>query len=298
MMSGWINSKNTLRSSLDANTNILTTATLSSLLDSELKSVQRNLLFVSAFCKLDVLRFVDEKLDDKIIKKDLIVRFRLSDITAGATDFEIINYCKLNQWKLRILLDLHAKTYIFDNKKVIIGSANLTQNGIGISNSPNTEMSAAFELPESEVKRLSLEFEKAVEIDDNTFRLMKAKLLDLEQTVYGKNQEWGSEIAEIFNSDVDVLFVEDFDDLSSHNLVKSRPYNWLLHALNTSENGELYYGNLSQKLHSSLLNQPEPYRKEVKVLLSNLLELCAENEDSCITVTRPNYSQLVKLRCY
>ena len=50
----------------------------------------------------------------------------------------------------------------------------------------------------------------------------------------------------------------------------SRIYHWLVNQINEQENKELYFGNLSSIIHNSLLDDPKPYRKNVKELQANL----------------------------
>jgi hypothetical protein len=69
---------------------------------------------------------------------------------------------------------------------------------------------------------------------------------------------------------------------------------WLLNVL--KENGGcMFFGELSQKLHNALISDPKPYRREVKQMLANLLNLIEKLDMEEITVDRPNYSQRVRL---
>ncbi len=77
---------------------------------------------------------------------------------------------------------------------------------------------------------------------------------------------------------------------------RSSCYRWLKKVLLESNEQQLYFGALSAKLHNALINDPKPYRKEVKELLANLLNWIIELEMDDVFVERPNYSQLVKLR--
>ena len=74
----------------------------------------------------------------------------------------------------------------------------------------------------------------------------------------------------------------------------SNAYLWLLTVLKENE-GCLYYGVLSEKLHNAMVSDPKPYRRDVKKMLSNLLLLIQELNMEEITIDRPNYSQRVRL---
>jgi hypothetical protein len=77
---------------------------------------------------------------------------------------------------------------------------------------------------------------------------------------------------------------------------ETKIYDWLYDQLSGAPGRELYFGALTAALHSSLLDDPTPYRSEVKILLSNLLGWVELSGVSEIQIDRPNYSQRVSLR--
>ena len=56
----------------------------------------------------------------------------------------------------------------------------------------------------------------------------------------------------------------------------------------------MYFGAITVSLHNVLLNEPKPYRKDVKVLLGNLLSWVEDLDINMLKVDRPNYSQRVR----
>ena len=75
------------------------------------------------------------------------------------------------------------------------------------------------------------------------------------------------------NHDLELLGLnkDNFNsDLIKQNLLNSRVYNWLINQIKKQENEEIYFGNLSSIIHNSLLDDPTPYRKNVKELQANL----------------------------
>ena len=60
--------------------------------------------------------------------------------------------------------------------------------------------------------------------------------------------------------------------------------------------GCMYFGAISEKLHNSLVSDPKPYRKDVKQLLANLLSMIKILNMDEIVIDRPNYSQRVRLK--
>jgi PLD-like domain len=71
--------------------------------------------------------------------------------------------------------------------------------------------------------------------------------------------------------------------------IKSRFWLWLVEAVRTQHNGEVWYGTLSALLHNALLDDPRPYRKDVKMLVTNLFSY-AEKTADVLKADRPNWS--------
>lgn len=74
----------------------------------------------------------------------------------------------------------------------------------------------------------------------------------------------------------------------------SNAYLWLKETLKEND-GCLYFGGITEKLHDVLVSDPKPFRRDVKQMLSNLLRLIDELEMEEIVIDRPNYSQRVRL---
>ena len=132
----------------------------------ELSTSTESFLLISAYCKLPLVRYFDSCIANTGIEKKLVVRFRPDDIAFGASDLEIYPYCRDNGWKLYFRMDLHAKTYVFDRLRCIIGSANATGNGMNIGGCGNYEMATACELADKDVQALDLLLRGAVEMND------------------------------------------------------------------------------------------------------------------------------------
>ena len=75
----------------------------------------------------------------------------------------------------------------------------------------------------------------------------------------------------------------------------SNAYLWLLNTLKEN-NGCLYFGELSEKLHNAVVSDPKPYRRDIKQMLANLLSLIEQLNLEDIIIDRPNYSQRIMLK--
>lgn len=283
----------------------------------ELSTSTESFLLISAYCKLPLVRYFDSCIANTGIEKKLVVRFRPDDIAFGASDLEIYPYCRDNGWKLYFRMDLHAKTYVFDRLRCIIGSANATGNGMNIGGCGNYEMATACELADKDVQALDLLLRGAVEMNDKLYTIMKERVDDQNSAITSSTQ-WPKEITAMFLPDYSLLFAEDFpacthpasatnDDLLFLNLScgatkaeiaqamrSAKCYLWLLNLIKKQQSQEMYYGAITAALHNALLNDPKPYRKEVKQLLSNLLSWINELEIDELLIDRPNHSQRVR----
>ena len=246
-----------------------------------------------------------------------MVRFRPEDITSGASDLEIYPYCRDHGWKLYFRLDLHAKTYVFDHLRCIIGSANATSSGMNIGGTGNYEMAAVCELADKDLRSLDLLLRGSVEMNDDIYNAMETTI-----TAHSQQQKtvlsWPQNLLDMFVPDYSLLFAEDFptcshpadatdEDLIFINLssgmpteiikasfVESKCFQWLVSTIKKQEKQEMYFGAISANLHNILLNDPKPFRKDVKQLLSNLLNWIDDLDIDELRVDRPNHSQRVR----
>ncbi|ARK22057.1 hypothetical protein [Sporosarcina ureae] len=285
----------------------------------ELQSVETELLIVSAFVKLNALKRIDSDLQTTRINKKVLVRFRKEDILYGSTDIELVNYCKENNWELFIDVDLHSKIFIFDKHKFCIGSANVTLSGLGLKENSNIETIVYGNLDNADYSNIITFFDRATTINDVLYQKM---LFELEESKNRNSDEehftleWSNEIKKSLVRIPDKLWVSELlfsispYDMNSRDrallglsleessdiqlvrerLLKLKCYKWFINAFER----EIYFGNLSSKLHNAMIDNPEIYRSEVKVLLSNLLNWIKELQIEEVLVDRPNYSQRIR----
>lgn len=69
----------------------------------------------------------------------IVTTWKISDIAFGASDLSIYPYCKDNGIFLFLNQDLHLKTFVSDYRKLLTGSANLTNRALGLSAKANYE---------------------------------------------------------------------------------------------------------------------------------------------------------------
>lgn len=283
----------------------------------ELNSAVSSVQIITAYCKAPSFMRLDSYINDKVKDKRLLVRFRMDDILKGSTDFSIVERGIETGWKIYIRFDLHAKTYIVDNKRGLVGSANVTNSGLSIGKNGNMEMATLVDVEPKDIEKISKLFDDAILVDEVLLRKLKSQIDAEEMNEQKESHSWDTTITNMFSPKVDTLFSyelpEDFtlrrgqyflflDETYDGDIKKfkelfrwSNAYLWLLTTLKENE-GCLYFGALTEKLHNTLVSDPKPYRRDVKQMLANLLKLIDTLDMEEIVIDRPNYSQRVSLK--
>ena len=255
---------------------------------NEACNVKDHINFITAYCKVSTLKKIDECINEKVTKR-ILIRFLPSDISSGATDKELFEYCKNNNWKMYYDFSIHAKIFIFDKIKAIWGSANITNNGMGLSINPNKELSSYGEIDDEAYNKIITLYKDSNILDQETFDYITSNMDDSKVISYN--------IHKLKNQKIECLFPEDFPD--SHTdileLYSLRSYKWLIEYLFTKENKLAYFGELSSAIHNVFSSDPKPFRKEIKNYLSDLLGCITRLKVRGLTITRPNYSECVFL---
>lgn len=269
------------------NGNIILSNELEEILKVELPKCETEVNIVSAFCKVSTLELLDSYIE-KGVRKRLLVRFLPSDISTGATDKEIYNYCLQHGWDMFIDNTLHAKTYIFDHIKCIIGSANATNKGIGIANQANKEASAFFELCKEDYNKILSLYQDAILLDNELYEeIIKAK----DDTIVIHLSKF-----RLKDKKIECLMSEDFpNDLTDAiELYSLKSYKWLVSFLKTKVNSMSYFGEITTNIHNVFVKDPRPFRKDVKQHLVDLLNCIKKLEIPQIKITRPNFSECIQ----
>ena len=301
---------------------LLTTSEAKNKIAEQVSKATEQLHIVSAFCKIPAIEFIDNNVKPSIKEKSLMVRFLLSDVLSGVSDFSLFEYCKAHSWKMYIRFDLHAKTYIFDRKRCILSSANLTTRGMGLSFHGNYELSSFAEVDDVDLKKIDALFSNAILMTDELYEKMKIDYENSRQKNIASTDitQWNDYIEQQFNPAIDALFTYDFptvmtpnyNDISCFEFLElshipskkelleafrwSKAFLWLYNFISHSSNKTSYFGTITAALHNTLINDPRPYRKEVKDLLSNTLGWIQALEMKEISIDIPNHSQRVKIK--
>ena len=254
-------------------------------------STRENIIVFSAYIKVD--KFEEYNMLTRDVKnKVLLIRGRKSDFLSKSSDLEVIQYALSYGWSVYINNRIHAKLYLFDNSKALIGSANFTNSGINDGLKGNLELMAEVDLPEADLDKINAIIKNSTNVTQNELNLMITEMKDgetnLKQNVV--NDNWSFEK----NNDVVYLFPDEMlqeyslplselnrrvlnlsHTYTDYDLKKAfeetNIYNWLLGILESTELKTISFGELSARLHNTLISNDRIYRKDVKKYLANLM---------------------------
>lgn len=288
-------------------------------ISEELKKAGESVQIISAFCRSNTIKYLSKYISDEISQKRILVRFRLDDLLCGSTDFDVLDYCRSNGWSVFIRFDLHAKTYIVDNKRGINASSNATSSGLSIGRTGNVELGTLVDIELQDIDKINKLFDDAIEVDEYIIDSLRSQYDKAkgEGTKDSKSYKWSKEILDLFEPDIDTLFsyeLPDSDEVSDGDFLGfldmevrannreelketfrwSNSYLWLLRTLKNN-GGFMYFGALSAALYDAVVTDPKPYRKDIKLMLANLLSIIEQLQMDEVSIDRPNYSQRVML---
>ena len=262
----------------------------------------------------------------------VLARWNLMDLVGGASDIDAYRFAKDQGWDFYIDMNLHAKIYSFPSSGILLGSANATNSGLGLSSTSNNEGGTVVEPNQDNLNFIDNMFKQAVKLDDELF----SKIQHAYDACDKKKQiiEWPNElldditpnilseskllIDECLHSDGHEILThgQAMDDSSLHDLsllgiplnvfdrefiiskfLRSKIFLFTLSVLKEN-NGVLRYGALTQAVHNALVEDPMPYRSEIKEkIISSIyswIKLIGP-EVSKIKYERPNHSELLVL---
>jgi hypothetical protein len=285
-----------------------------------LSSAEQEVIVLSAFIKLDALKWLVETSKTSNLK--IVARWQLSDLVAGASDLECYQLCDEANIPFGISQNLHGKVYIVDSK-IFIGSANLTSKGMSLSHYENDEFGTGFEYGHTEKTKVRDYLGTVNWLDRNTVELMADFLASFESNTDAHASEWPQDIFEKLDPQpIGVWFHDlpmcspkqlleqtatataiehDLDCFRSPNgaeedeLLKGFMSSQICFWLETQlqEFGELSFGKVTSLFHDQILDDPMPYRQYIKEGIANLFEWACVCE-SKFEVARPKHSQIIR----
>lgn len=310
---------------------LLNTETFRNLLGNALEKSQKSVIILSAYVKSVGVNWLKDKIINKNVKCTIVTRWNNGDLVQGSSDLECYYLAKENGWVFKVLQDLHAKVMLVDDDILFIGSPNLTGKGMSLVPVSNEELGIKVKPLEQDLKIINQLVDEAANINDNIIKELEEWQKSLPKIEKPKIPSFPSSIEETFKEKFDKLWVNNFpwceagylldnldkkDDNIIHDLelfglygtthsdlekdlkesfLQSKIFNWLIQRLQNEKNKEIYFGHLSSIIHDSLVDDPKPYRKDIKLLQTNLYSYIKFLKPNNILYEKPNISEVLKL---
>lgn len=262
----------------------------------------------------------------------VITRWNAPDIISGVSDIEVFPYLRDLGVPLFVHRRIHLKLYIFDDGSAFLGSGNLTQSGLGWGDHANVEAGSFVALAGGDWAHISKLLRESSRVDEAVYsaaakfkeryamprvpplpefevpssRVDGFSLLELPAAAspdalvqaIGSTRNGGPAAPELMH-DIDLLGLNLTTcelDPTPEVLNKYRQLppvqavvGWL------SESGGRSFGEVTQWLHSRLIDRPVPYRTDVKAAVANLYRWLPLAFNT-ISVSRPHHSEVLQYK--
>ena len=294
---------------------LLDTLTFRKSLEKIVLTSKKEIIICSPFIKLKALEWLYPKIKTNVNVK-IITRLSVNDVYQKVSDFEICQFAIDKGWKIGLIKNLHAKLYVIDKNQILIGSNNLTPKGLGLEIDGNEELSIMFEPNVKSFEIIDGILSKANWLNQNKIDLMNEHLSkNLRDVVdYNLNEPWPKEIYD-FRNRVFILFSSNFPDLTPQeflggkktffletdmdyenikiSFLNSDVYLWLLSLLKKNKDTQNNFGFLTSKIHKNILDDPLPFRKNIKEITNYLFEWVAEFSDEIKIISHANTKSMI-----
>ena len=292
-------------------------------------NVNGQISICSAFLRSSILEDFSRKLPSGADVR-VLARWRLEDLLSGASDMAAYEFCRKLGWSFSICTYFHGKVFVFPPAGILLGSANATGSGLGLLSNSNSEVCTVVQINESNKSLVEGLFLSGTKVTDELFEnlkniyensLMKSDRLEwpdsiLRKILPSKEFEGKLFLSECLASNGDeilnLLKIESseakFDasllslptgQFSREVIAKKLTETKIFQLLRTeikANGGEIYFGALTAAIHSHLIEDPVPYRRDVKVIVKNLYSWVSHLEEFLLMkVDRPNYSERIRI---
>jgi len=290
-------------------------------IERALGTAQKTLIIFSAFVKSQAFEWLVPQIIDKHLKVKIMARWDINDLLSGVSDLSIYERCKELNWEFRVNTALHSKLYLIDSSIGYLGSNNLTGAGLGLNTNNNIEFSTEIRPNMGDLQKIDKYLNSSTLMNDELYDEIKQFVEDNKTTK--ERIKWPDSIMDKLKTNTDYLWVDNFplsnplqDNFSEEfhrdekifanialddkealkdAFMSSHVTQWIMKHLNEQEEKVLFFGSLSALIHNSLLNDPKPYRKEIKDLIANFFAWVQYLDLKELIVEQPNHSQCLKL---
>ena len=274
--------------------------------EKSLVGASESVEILAGYAKLSALEWLAYQLKDKQLNVNLIVGWTLRDLVNGSSDVAAYRFARNRDWKFAIRPNLHAKIFWIDRKELLVGSANLTSRGLHIGINGNIEAGVRITPTNVDTTKLDQLITRSLWLNDTLVEDIEGQI-ELAEKLPEADQaqlSWPQSIEGMLSQMNDFLWVDDLlltdptstrsdnfemSTLISHDrgllgglqkearpdqlteaLRNTRVIGWTKGFLEKQQGHWARFGAVSAALHEALLDDPKPYRRDVKALQSNL----------------------------
>jgi len=299
---------------------LLSTIDFRNQLEGSLNSSKGSTIVLSGFIKKEALSWLIENCGSESVK--VISRWRKHDIICGASDFACYELCKNAGADFGISSNLHGKVFCVD-QKIYVGSHNLTSRGMALSSNFNDEFGIGFKAGDGDKTKIQNYLQNVTWVNDDIAQRIEGELNETPDKQLTSEMCWSTDLLDYLKTPVthlwmhELLFckptelmrldtgneyqLHDFqllnlniDNITLESLkaefMRSNCFRWLDSFLNAK--GSMHFGRVSASLHSSILDDQTPYRRDIKHLVSNLFAWFEILEG--YKVSTPRHSQVIE----
>lgn len=290
------------------------------LLEKLVAGATHEIILVSAFCTSEAVRRVLDHLRPNV-RVSFVARWSKGDIAMGSSDLDVYEVVTERQGRVFRNPRLHAKLFMADKEQLLFGSANLTARGLGIAaGCSNIEcMSNPMKVESEDIHFINSIIRESQVVNQELIDALKAELLVASTPDFDESEL--SIIAEkpagIFVNDLpfthhpndllttpesqeslhdrEVFMIDDME-ANTESLKTQFELSHIMSWVDNLVSEPMSFGSFTSALHNSLIDDPRPYRKQVKALQNNLFAWI-ENliaDKYVIEVPSGSHSQIIR----
>lgn len=284
---------------------------------SFVKKTKNELIIICPYIKSDSIKRVISRVQENV--NVLVVgRWRLIDIIMGSSDLEVYDLLKKKNIEFYINHKIHLKVLLRDKNKILLGSANLSGSGMGLLEESNIEVVTILDFDNKYLRDINKIIKTSIKMDDDLYGSIKEELEnldDLKKIINKENTKINNAEKKIFKGKYNIIvndfpFCKDpdqFIDYYSERKFKEQKldHDMALFGISKKEKmkdlkkklkqkflrsdafswqdkiikDEVLFGKYCERLHNALVDDPKPYRKQVKELVNNMFNWTEESSD-------------------
>jgi|GEM_PF-1225731 len=268
------------------------------------------LIIICPFIKKNALEKVLAQLSSDV-KVVVVVRWKLEDLISGSSDLEIYPIIRKLNHKLYLHHNIHLKIFLKDKKEIFLGSANITNSGLGLDANSNIEAISVNDSDQNAIFEISKILKSSKIVNEDLFNTISEIVVKFENSkinLKSEREDMEKQDEKIFEKNITNLVVVDFPfcdspqtfirnyfdpdlysaemahDIKLFGVSKEESKNTLTVKLkkeflsssaftwqNSIVGDGVSFGRYSSLLHDALTDDPKPYRKKIKELVNNMI---------------------------